>query len=144
MTNVWKNFEIVFFRHSELVSESPYFFWRLRVKAMTGNRKIIYNLQFIIHNLQLNSIFAKSITKQYAMTTISSKEFVTHQDKYFNMAIGNDVRIKRRRNMFRLVYEPLVEEQVILQPDDDLRRAITMDELRDSALEFIDKLYAGK
>ena len=84
------------------------------------------------------------LQNNYAMAVISSKEFATHQDKYFNMAINDDVRIKRERKMFRLVYEPVVEEQVVLQPDDDLRRAITMDELRDSALEFIDKLYASK
>jgi len=78
------------------------------------------------------------------MTTISSKEFAAHQDRYFDMAINDDVRIRRKRNVFRLVYEPLAEEQAVLEPDDDLRRAITMDELRDSALEFIDKLYAGK
>jgi len=63
------------------------------------------------------------------MTTISSKEFATHQDRYFDMAISDDVRIKRRRNMYRLVYEPIVEEQIVLESDDDLRRAITGDEL---------------
>jgi hypothetical protein len=60
------------------------------------------------------------------------------------MAVIDDVRIRRKRNTFRLVYEPTTEEQPVLEPDDDLRNAITMDELRDSALEFIDKLYAGK
>jgi len=35
-------------------------------------------------------------------------------------------------------------EQIFLEPDDDFRRAITMDELEKSLLEHIDKLYAGK
>jgi hypothetical protein len=34
--------------------------------------------------------------------------------------------------------------QKILQPDDDLRRAITMDELRESVHEHIRKLFAKK
>ena len=35
-------------------------------------------------------------------------------------------------------------EQIFLEPDDDFRRAITMDELEKGLLEHIDKLYAGK
>ena len=35
-------------------------------------------------------------------------------------------------------------EQIFLAPDDDLRNAITMDELEKGLLEHIDKLYAGK
>ena len=78
------------------------------------------------------------------MTTISSKEFATHQDRYFDMAIIDDVHIRRGRSTFRLVHNPLVEEQVVLQPDEDLHNAITMEELRESVHEFIHKLYAGK
>jgi hypothetical protein len=78
------------------------------------------------------------------MTTISSKEFATQQSRYFNMAINEDVHIRRGRNRFRLVHNPIAEEQAILEPDDDLRNAITMEELRESVHEFIHKLYAGK
>jgi hypothetical protein len=39
---------------------------------------------------------------------------------------------------------PYSRSTPLLQPDEDLRRAITMEELRESALAFIDKLYAGK
>ena len=35
-------------------------------------------------------------------------------------------------------------EQIFLEPDDDFRNAITMDELEKGLLEHIDKLYAGK
>jgi hypothetical protein len=50
-------------------------------------------------------------------------------------------------------YEPSLIERVeeitprpqkILQPDDDLRNAITIDELRESAHEHIRKLFAKK
>ena len=81
------------------------------------------------------------------MTTISSKEFAAHQDRYFDMAINDDVRIRRKRNVFRLVYEPLAEEQAVLEPDDDLRRAITMDEFKERVLVMVDRLdkkYAKK
>ena len=35
-------------------------------------------------------------------------------------------------------------EQKILEPDDDLRRAITMDELRERTYEVIEKFFANK
>ncbi|MDR2906574.1 MAG: hypothetical protein LBU91_01105 [Bacteroidales bacterium] len=40
--------------------------------------------------------------------------------------------------------QPYQSEQLILEPDEDLRRAITMDELLNSTLKFIDELYAEK
>jgi len=38
--------------------------------------------------------------------------------------------------------KPAFREQQILEPDDDLRRAITMDELRDKIVTHIHELYA--
>ena len=78
------------------------------------------------------------------MTIISSREFVTHQGKYFNMAIHEDVCIKRGQNMFQLICKPVVEEQIVLQPDDDLRRAITGDELLKRIYDDIDKKFANR
>jgi len=78
------------------------------------------------------------------MTTISSKEFATHQDRYFNMAINEDVRIRRGRNMFQLVYQPITDEQPVLEPDDDLRNAITGDELMERMRVSIHKFFADK
>ena len=45
-----------------------------------------------------------------------------------------------------LIYTPVGNrsEQPILEPDDDLRRAITMDELRERTYEVIDKFFANK
>ena len=77
------------------------------------------------------------------MTVINSKEFGANQKKYFDLAVNEDVCIKRGKNMFHLICRP-VDEQVCLEPDDDLRGAITMDELRESAHEHIHKLFANK
>ena len=78
------------------------------------------------------------------MQVVSSTEFATHQDKYFDMAVNHDVCIKRGQKTFRIIYEPTVEEQPILQPDDDLRRAITIDELKERMHESIHKFFADK
>ena len=82
------------------------------------------------------------------MTVVSSKEFAGNQKKYFNMAIDDHVVIKRGKNMFHLIYAPVNEsnipEQPVLEPDDDLRRAITMDELRERTYEVIDKFFEGR
>ena len=78
------------------------------------------------------------------MQVVSSTEFATHQDKYFDMAVSHDVCIKRGQKTFQLIYRPTVEEQPILQPDDDLRRAITIDEVRDNIVEYIRKKHANK
>ena len=82
------------------------------------------------------------------MTVISGKEFAVNQQKYFDMAITEKIGIKNGENMFHLMYHSTdktdVYEPVYLEPDDDLRNAITMDELLDSTIEFIHKLYAKK
>ncbi len=75
------------------------------------------------------------------MRTISNREFAAHPEMYLDMAQDNDVRIRKGRKMFRLVYETPVEQQ-ILAPDDDLRNAVTIDELRSSAHEHIRNLFA--
>jgi hypothetical protein len=81
------------------------------------------------------------------MTVVSSKEFSTNQKKYFDLAIDEEVVIKSGDNMFHLMYKPVemaYPEQPILEPDDNLRRAITMDELKTSALEHISQLFASR
>ena len=82
------------------------------------------------------------------MTVISSKEFASRPKKYYNLALNEQVVIKRGKNEFYLTNKPLpVEtypEQPILEPDDDLRRAITMDELRERTYKVIDNFFANK
>ena len=40
------------------------------------------------------------------MTVVSSKEFVTNQKKYFDLAMSGDVCIKRGETMFHLICNP--------------------------------------
>ena len=85
-------------------------------------------------------IFAGLILKIKTMTLVSPKEFNTYQDKYLDLAINEDVCIKRGDSMYRLMYCPLeiqYPEQSILEPDDDLRSAIPMTEVRDRVIDYI-------
>jgi len=59
------------------------------------------------------------------MQTTAAKEFTTNKFNHVNTKTH-------------------IREQQILEPDDDLRRAITMDELRDKVLDLVEKLYANK
>ena len=82
------------------------------------------------------------------MTIVSTKEFNTHQDKYFDMAIDEQVFVKRGNYMFHINCSNLdtvkIKEQTILEPDDDLRRAIPMTEVRDRVLDYIRKKHASQ
>ena len=69
------------------------------------------------------------------MTVVSSKEFATNQEKYFDLALDEQVFVKRGDNMFIIVnknvdmYHDASVYERILEPDDDFRRAITAEEL---------------
>ena len=78
------------------------------------------------------------------MTVISSREFAANQAKYFKMAVNEDVAIKRGSGIFHLVYKPIknIPEQLVLDTDDDLCRAITIDELREKMHKRIHELFA--
>jgi len=85
------------------------------------------------------------------MTVVSSKEFVANQEKYFGMAVTEDIGIKRGKNMFHLIMcrpdRTTVKEPIYFEPDEDFYKSITMDEFIDKAmvrLEKIDKMYAKK
>ena len=79
------------------------------------------------------------------MTVITSKEFASNQKKYFDMAVNEEVCIKRGTNRYQLMYNPIertkIPEQPILEPDDDLRNAITMDELLIGVKEDLRKMF---
>ncbi len=75
------------------------------------------------------------------MKTISNREFIANPGMYFDMAREQDeVRVKKGREVFHIVYEPAMSEQPILAPDDDYRRAISMDEFKERVLVKIDRL----
>jgi hypothetical protein len=80
------------------------------------------------------------------MTVVSTKEFNTNQEKYFAMAVKGDVCIRNDKYMYYLICKPanFTDEQITLQPDDDLRRAITKDELLEGIYEDIAKRFSRK
>jgi hypothetical protein len=84
------------------------------------------------------------------MTVVSSKEFVSHQKRYFDLAKNERVAIKRGGSMFHLIYVPVENSSdydEISAPDDDFRSAISADEFREKlivVLERVDKKYASK
>jgi len=69
------------------------------------------------------------------MTLVSSKEFATKPAKYYNLAQNEQVVIRRGKSRYHLAYTPIPIEknpqQPILEPDENLRRAITAEELLD-------------
>ena len=75
------------------------------------------------------------------MTVVSTKEFNTNQDKYFKLALDQDIFIQRGSNMF-VVTRANEPKRKYKEPDDDLRRAITKDKLLEGLYEYIDKMYA--
>jgi hypothetical protein len=75
------------------------------------------------------------------MQVISSAEFATHQQKYFNMARRQDVLVENKNRRYRITAEPMEEEQEILHPDDDLRSAISAEEFKKQALDIVDKVH---
>jgi hypothetical protein len=78
------------------------------------------------------------------MIVVSSKDFASRLDKYFDLAIDEQVIVNRGDYSFRIVLDTMPKEQKILQPDNDLRNAITIGELRESTHEHIRKLFSKK
>ena len=82
------------------------------------------------------------------MTVVSSKEFVSNQKKYFDLAVNEDVCIKRGKNVYYLTYQSVnetnIDEDMIFEPDEDFYRSISMDEFLEGALKVIDKIYTNK
>ncbi len=77
------------------------------------------------------------------MRTITNSEFAAHPEMYLDMAREQDVRVKKGHETFRLVYET-PDEQPLLEPDDDFRRAISFDELKERMSVSIHKFFADK
>jgi len=77
------------------------------------------------------------------MTIVSSKEFVTNEDAYFDLAMNEEVFVKRDNIMF-IITRANDSRKKYLEPDDDLRRAITGEELLTGIYEDLEKFFAGK
>jgi hypothetical protein len=76
------------------------------------------------------------------MTVVSTKEFNTHQDRYFDMAVNGQVFIKRGDCLFIVKRVNEDDEDDFLEPDEDLQNAVTMDEVRDRIHGVIHRLFA--
>ena len=72
------------------------------------------------------------------MTIVSSKEFVCHDDKYFDLAIKEQVFIRRDNIMFIV---KKADENQYKRPDEDFRRAITAEELKKRMHIVIDNFF---
>ena len=81
------------------------------------------------------------------MTVVSSKEFIADEDKYFDLALNGGVCIQRGEYFFHLGSRPFEKQyppQPFLEPDDDLRRAITAEELLEMLHEDIRQIFNEK
>jgi hypothetical protein len=76
------------------------------------------------------------------MTVISSNEFAINQDKYFDMAIDEEIGVKRGENMFLVsIASEREEPDMIFEPDEDFYRSISMEEFRKRVKEDIHQWY---
>ena len=82
------------------------------------------------------------------MTVVSSREFITNQKRYFDMAVNENIFIKRGKNRFGLVHTNTdntnIPEQPVLEPDEDFYRAVSMDEFKKWVREDIHQIYNVK
>ncbi|GAB6008120.1 hypothetical protein [Dysgonomonas reticulitermitis] len=70
------------------------------------------------------------------MRVISSAELRNNMKKYLDLASKEQIVIQRGRNETFVL-----TKQEYLEPDEDFRRAITMEEFSDGAKKHIRKLY---
>ena len=75
------------------------------------------------------------------MTVVSSKEFVGNQKRYFDLAVDEELFIKRGKNVFHLICTTFNGNINDVDDDDEY---ITKDELLAGIYEDIDKFYANK
>ena len=81
------------------------------------------------------------------MLVISMREFRANQGKYLDLVRdGEEVILKSRdQGSFALTsiaeYTTLIPKEYILEPDDDLRRAITGEELLNRLIPRVEKLF---
>jgi len=77
------------------------------------------------------------------MTVVSTTEFNTNQEKYFDMAVNDQVFIRRGDYMF-IVSKASEPKWKHKKPDEKLRNAITMDEVKDNLHAHIHNLFANE
>jgi hypothetical protein len=75
------------------------------------------------------------------MQVVSSTEFATHQQKYFDLARREQLLVNDGKYTFEIAFQP---EQPILEPDDKLRRAITGDQLLEGIYQDLETFFASR
>ena len=76
------------------------------------------------------------------MVLVNSKEFVSNQKRYFDLAVNEELFIKRGKNIFHLICTTVNGNMADADSHDD--EYITKDELLTGIYEDIDKFYANK
>jgi hypothetical protein len=66
------------------------------------------------------------------MTIVSIEEFVTDPDKYLNVAAYEKIYVKRGLQIFTMIRK----RKRFKSPDDDLRSAIPIEDVRDSIIDY--------
>ena len=76
------------------------------------------------------------------MTLVSSKEFVSNQKRYFDLAISDELFIKRGKNVFQLICTTV--DNSLDDPEENDDDYISKEELLAGIYEDIDKFYANR
>ena len=74
---------------------------------------------------------------------VSTKEFISNQEMYFDMAVKEDIFVQNGENMFMFTMAN-GRRKKYKKPDADFYRAITKDELLKGIYEDIDVFFANK
>jgi len=77
------------------------------------------------------------------MTTVSSKKFAINQDKYLEMELDEQEFFPKEEKIYTVAIANKKKKKY-LEPDDDFRRAITMDEFRKRTHEIIHNFFENK
>ena len=79
------------------------------------------------------------------MTVVTTKEFNANQEKYFDLALNERVFVQKGDNLFFVQgVAQNNEPDMVFEPDNDFYRSVSMEELRASAHDHIQKLFANK
>ena len=90
------------------------------------------------------------------MTVVSSKEFSSHQEKYFEIALDEQVFIRKGDNIFLLICKNTDDINIyhetsvygeVLEPDEDFHRALSAKDFRERlvvVLDGVDKKFENR
>jgi len=76
------------------------------------------------------------------MTVVSTKEFNANQEKYFDLAKNNEQVFIQGGDCMFIVTRAVEPKKKYKEPDADLRRAIPIEQVRDSVIDYIHKKHA--